>query len=1080
MEGHTGSGKEHDKGLRGRFMGKLRKEKKGQNPENVDEFLHGPSDKLHMMPAAHGPAYPAPLTRIDTNSARRWPTAAEVQSSRRVRGRSASPKRSRKGLVVRFTQEQPEVIGEGGDEATSPVSEIGVRKRAYSHPPTLQPNRDQNLIVRRPVDSPRQSQEFLEQSKNTEGPQPVPVKRTQTGFESIPEIRGGALHDIAAGASGGMDGPRRNLGQRSGSDRRSFAEIKADMQSGEGLALVKAASKTYIIDKHLPDAPIAAADEISPQMDELHLNTMKNVYIPSSPAIPVQSSHGRPLTPNDRQATGPLASSPSIPMQPIHSRPSTPDGRKGTENLTESPAALSRAPTLTLHEAAIAVGDDALQDFSRRIVHLFTLFRLSTESVKPLQKCTLEELVRAALWWFLKGRLYLETTVRDRPSSPQAQQNNFFIRQQAYADLAKSLWITETITPQFPETQLRPGSIDSNMPLTDVLDARQGIMASLRKLTMSMKRNNFLPPDANDVPLTQGLDASIWVQDDGNRSLVASQRPTTSISLSETFPLGDTTKTFHFSRMFVEAVLLEEAASQHYRCPVMVSIVRGQKEKEVTAIVASQNGSLNLAIQTNQARGPTWEDVRWQPKHNTIEVKLPRGFMLRLHCSEHEFRTLWGIYDYEKKTHASLLQRPGEDLVFETVLRTFQLFDQGSCATFPKEPQPHCHFRLFEKTVVEKAATGPRTMHRGFRIGLNTSSKTKNLRGIDQDLLPSDPIQFGFLRGEAAFPALLLKIHNGKSKYTMVNTFEDINERTRLHTLLTGIALGNEEQVVAEAPIKAFSMVASEESKSTCLRLLEWQSFRIINQDHEDIQNSKTVLSENLRMVIDFKAGSITDRINVAPGELKLRLDVNLPNELRVLRQPQQDITISVSESQVAKELPQELAILLQDLSKSDSTRIYTFPSTKELHLFQAALTGFNVLFDGIASSFNISRRRMVVPIYKKWDAVMTRLQIVQKEKVVQLVAFFEDFSHGDCMNFTLKSTDFFESSSRSGKYSLRIVDAKFAMPKTRREGETGIDHEFVCLDMPEYPGEHDDITIVFDNEAGAYWFPCSNDQHTD
>jgi hypothetical protein len=137
--------------------------------------------------------------------------------------------------------------------------------------------------------------------------------------------------------------------------------------------------------------------------------------------------------------------------------------------------------------------------------------------------------------------------------------------------------------------------------------------------------------------------------------------------------------------------------------------------------------------------------------------------------------------------------------------------------------------------------------------------------------------------------------------------------------------------------------------------------------------------------------------------------------------------------------------------------------------LFQAALTGFNVLFDGIASSFNISRRRMVVPIYKKWDAVLTRLQIVQKEKVVQLVAFFENFSHGDCMNFTLKSTDIFESSNRSGKYSLRIVDAKFAMPKTRGEGESGIEHKFVCLDMPEYPGEHDDISIVFDNEAGAY-----------
>ena len=70
-------------------------------------------------------------------------------------------------------------------------------------------------------------------------------------------------------------------------------------------------------------------------------------------------------------------------------------------------------------------------------------------------------------------------------------------------------------------------------------------------------------------------------------------------------------------------------------------------------------------------------------------------------------------------------------------------------------------------------------------------------------------------------------------------------------------------------------------------------------------------------------------------------------------------------------------------------------------------------------------------------------------------------------MNFALKSTDIFETSSRSGKYSLRIVDAKFAMPKARGEEEGSVGHEFVCLDMPEYPGEHDNITILFDTESG-------------
>lgn len=66
-------------------------------------------------------------------------------------------------------------------------------------------------------------------------------------------------------------------------------------------------------------------------------------------------------------------------------------------------------------------------------------------------------------------------------------------------------------------------------------------------------------------------------------------------------------------------------------------------------------------------------------------------------------------------------------------------------------------------------------------------------------------------------------------------------------------------------------------------------------------------------------------------------------------------------------------------------------------------------------------------------------------------------------MNFVLRGTDFYESFSRSGKYYIRFVDAKFAMPKTEKQ----IDWEFVCLDILEYAAEHDDIVIGFDTEAG-------------
>lgn len=118
-----------------------------------------------------------------------------------------------------------------------------------------------------------------------------------------------------------------------------------------------------------------------------------------------------------------------------------------------------------------------------------------------------------------------------------------------------------------------------------------------------------------------------------------------------------------------------------------------------------------------------------------------------------------------------------------------------------------------------------------------------------------------------------------------------------------------------------------------------------------------------------------------------------------------------------------------------------------------------------MASCFSISRRRSMVPIYKKWEASLARVQIVRQEKVVQLLAFFGEFQHGTCMNFVLKGTDIMESFGRSGKFGIRMVDAKFALPKKDEDPSSN----FVCLDMPEYPIEHDDIAISFDTEAGMY-----------
>ena len=107
--------------------------------------------------------------------------------------------------------------------------------------------------------------------------------------------------------------------------------------------------------------------------------------------------------------------------------------------------------------------------------------------------------------------------------------------------------------------------------------------------------------------------------------------------------------------------------------------------------------------------------------------------------------------------------------------------------------------------------------------------------------------------------------------------------------------------------------------------------------------------------------------------------------------------------------------------------------------------------------------------MYKQWEADFARMQILKHEKTVQLVVFFKDFNHGSCMNFVLKSTDVFERSDKPNEHYLRIVDAKFALPK----GPDDPQRDYVSLDIPEYPSEHDDIYIGFHDENGTHFLAC-------
>ena len=179
--------------------------------------------------------------------------------------------------------------------------------------------------------------------------------------------------------------------------------------------------------------------------------------------------------------------------------------------------------------------------------------------------------------------------------------------------------------------------------------------------------------------------------------------------------------------------------------------------------------------------------MNWQSRMSAIDIKLPRGFIARVQCSPNDFKTLWNMSDYTEKVHGSFRSRKDEEVVFEATLKTFQYFDRDpQSRVFPKESIAGCQIRVLEKRLMEAAGTRARRKHRGFRIVVITSTKTKNLSGISQDMSPNRPVQYAFMRGDEGAPALLLKFDDGMRKPTMVLTFDNVSERSQLFSSITG------------------------------------------------------------------------------------------------------------------------------------------------------------------------------------------------------------------------------------------------------------------------------------------------------
>ncbi|KAH8589579.1 hypothetical protein B0O99DRAFT_522819 [Bisporella sp. PMI_857] len=756
----------------------------------------------------------------------------------------------------------------------------------------------------------------------------------------------------------------------------------------------------------------------------------------------------------------------------------------------DAPAA-EHYPASNRHRVSSILEDENVRCFTDQVGHLYDLFNEASLETKPVDNATAEEVLRAATWWFLHGRMKLEPLLRT-PSTLFSKMEDQIILIQVVTSLAKCLWLIETSKDKFLRDEGEPSLNKTGADKGEdaILSFRLALLPRIRWAIGLLYSQELFPISGQQLQNTNTLDSTIWIQYPprtidvryiltGNYSDTAHQQ----CSLSEIFPLGDTSETFHYGGMHVELYLLaENSNSQQIKYPATLSIIRRRDEENISIVIGTQDGLIDLTISSKLGNHPTWDDVTWLNIITSLEVKLPTGFRLQIRCGCWDYKTLKGMYKYVNQTLYAFQKGLNEEVLCEMQVESTHLNYGQNLQTriFPKEPIKNCTLRLFHIQPLQQTAAELRKVHRGFRIALLTPSTYKKTSVISQDFTSDEIIQFDFLKGDSVNKALKLKLNSENPEESLILSFSHYHERSNLLAHLTGTFVCEWEYIITQAQIHSFSIATVLESLNprNIFDEVQWHSLKVIGRELTDFEVQKLERgyarpTASLRVILDSSQGRIADRINVGLGELKIRRNVIASgHELHVLRQEQDDMTVSISESLISSEIPRQMKTALEDIKRQSSIRTYTFHNLADLHHFQEAVTGFSVLFDSTVASFAISRRRMMVPIHKEWSIPHTRLQILKRGKMIQLAAFFEGFSHGKCMNFVLRETDVIKKTLKAGKTFLKIVDAKFSLPVGGKRGP-GREMGFISLDLLDYPTEHDNILIGFATDRDLEMF-CS------
>ena len=546
-------------------------------------------------------------------------------------------------------------------------------------------------------------------------------------------------------------------------------------------------------------------------------------------------------------------------------------------------------------------GDAALADFTDRVIHMQGIFRLTAELERPLHEFSPMQWLRAAIWWFLRGRAGMENLIRNRPRGDPGAPPTSQLLTQAHVDLAKTWWILTKVIQNHPairkysdlkaESRASSAREAGDIAMAEIFEVHDTVLGFLKLLLASMKRHHVMPPRQS---LIQGQDQTIWIKypnfapdvqavlsGNSTRSLVI-DGPAQQLNPLACMPPGDTKTDFCYFRMFVQvSVRTEEAETDRVPMPCVLSVLRPHNDLKLKISICSLNELVNIRVQSDKKLGPTWDDVTWKVRSSSMCVSLPYGFNLNIDFTEQDLRNLWTIVDHTNTVEANLRPREDERIVYNLTLREFQYTDPAKSGAFPAERVKRCRVTVFEKCERSNEGSGKRRLHRGYRFVIFTSPKIRTLSCISHEFGKQEPMNFEFNAdaSEGGFPEMILRVKEKADKKlkqcVMFLVFNDGKERDMLFGTLTGTNADADETVFAQVPLKGLSIENADQiegfshSGRDVLKRLQWQDVKAVNLDPEtgNMDVPQTVLSESLRVVTRHSAGSLTDRMNLSKAD---------------------------------------------------------------------------------------------------------------------------------------------------------------------------------------------------------------------